>query len=92
MLLLLVDLINIENLIISFYLFYFIFLNFIIIRTRGTSIWYQNITFIRDRVIILVLCHPLYVKEYFKFIILHFILYFNNKIIIIFLKNKIIKI
>ena len=50
----LVDLINIENLIISFRFFYS--LSFIL-RSRATSIWYQSITSIRDQVIIFVLRH-----------------------------------
>ena len=54
MLLFLAHLINIENLRISFRLFYSLsFFNFIILCSRATSIWYQSITSIRDQVIIL---------------------------------------
>ena len=52
MLLFLVDLINIENLRISFRLVYSLsFFSFIIIRSRATSIWYHSLTSIRDQVI-----------------------------------------
>ena len=55
MLLFFIDLINIKNLIILFHLFYsFSFFNFIL-RSRATSIWYHNITSVRDQVIIFVL-------------------------------------
>ena len=52
MLLFLVDLINIDKLRISFRFFYSLsFFNFIILRSRATSVWYQSITSIRDQVI-----------------------------------------
>ena len=50
MLLFLVDLINIEIFRISFSFFY---LFSFILRSRATSVWYQNITSIRDQVITL---------------------------------------
>ena len=46
---------------ISFYLFICFLLNFIILRSRAISVWYQSMTSIRDQVIILVL-HQLYRK------------------------------
>ena len=39
----------------SFYLFYSFSFNFIVLRSRATSIWYQSINSIRDQVIIFVL-------------------------------------
>ena len=52
MILFLVDLIYIENLRISFRLFYSLsFFNFIILCSLVTSIWYQSLTSIRDQVI-----------------------------------------
>ena len=40
-----------------FYLFYLFSFNFIVLRNRVISIWYHNITSIRDQVIIFVLYH-----------------------------------
>ena len=40
---------------ISFYLFYSFSFNFIVLRSRATSFWYQSIISIRDQVIIFVL-------------------------------------